>query len=143
VVKPALAFLSRPGFEKVNEDFMAAHRHYRSGEARDAIVAANRAFESTMKAVLTLRGWEFPDGARASDLVKILRTKGLFPEHLDEGLNTYIAMIKTGLPGLRNNAGGHGEAPGSPAVPDYLASYAIHLTAANILLVVNAHNAKA
>jgi hypothetical protein len=49
--------------------------------------------------------------------------------------------MKTGLPAVRNNAGGHGEDPGAPSVPDYLAAYAIHLTASNILLAAKAHSA--
>ncbi|HEV2545753.1 MAG TPA: hypothetical protein VGU20_00290 [Stellaceae bacterium] len=51
VVRPALALLAEPGFEKANEEFMTAHRHYREGKAKDAVVAANRAFESTLKAI--------------------------------------------------------------------------------------------
>jgi hypothetical protein len=47
-------------------------------------------------------------------------------------------MLKTGLPGVRNNAGGHGEAPDAPAVPPYIASYALHMTATNILMVMDA-----
>jgi hypothetical protein len=50
--------------------------------------------------------------------------------------------MKTGLPAVRNNAGGHGDAPGAAAVPRYIASYAIHLTAANIVLLMHAHNAR-
>ena len=48
-------------------------------------------------------------------------------------------MLKTGLPGVRNNAGGHGEAPDARAVPPpYIASYALYMTATNILMVMDA-----
>ena len=142
VVRPALALLAAPGFEKANEDFMAAHRHYREGNSKDAIVAANRAFESTLKAICAARKWAYDRGARASDLVTLVRTKGLFPHYLGAGMDTYIALLKTGLPGVRNEAGGHGDDPGAPAVPSYVASYAIHLTATTIVLLMNAHNNK-
>jgi hypothetical protein len=141
IVKPALALLGAPGFEKANEDFLTAHRHYRAGEIKDAIVAANRAFESTLKAIAKQNAWTYPDGARAGELVTALRNRGLFPQYLDDGLNTYIALLKTGLPGIRNNAGGHGAAPDTAAVENYMGAYAIHLTAANILLAVTANNA--
>ena len=141
IVKPVLAVLTDIGFEKANEDFMTAHRHYREGSTKDAIVAANRAFESTLKAICMARGWEYPKGARAGELVTAVRNAGLFPAHLGNGLDTYIALMKTGLPAVRNNAGGHGEDPGAPSVPDYLAAYAIHLTASNILLAAKAHSA--
>ena len=139
VVKPTLQLLLEPGFEKANEDFMTAHRHLRENKPKDAIVAANRAFEATLKAICKARGWTYPNGARASDLVTVVRKAGLFPGHLGAGLDTYISMLKTGLPNVRNNAGAHGDAPDAPAVQDHLATYAIHLTAANILLVVKAH----
>ncbi|MBU6445539.1 MAG: HEPN domain-containing protein, partial [Alphaproteobacteria bacterium] len=142
IVRPALQFLSGKGFEKANEEFMTAHRHYRAGEFKDAIVAANRAYEATLKAICDTRGWKYEKGARASDLVTLVRKSGLFPDYLDEGLNTYVAMMKTGLPGLRNNAGGHGESSKAPKVPSYLAAHAIHLTAANILLLIEAHKNK-
>ncbi len=69
VVKPALALLAQVGFDKANEEFMTAHRHYREDHAKDAVVAANRAFESTLKAICEEKGWTYPHGARASDLV--------------------------------------------------------------------------
>jgi len=138
IVKPALQFLTNPGFEKASEDFMTAHRHYRAGETKDAIVAAGRAFESTLKAICKKKKWKYPEGARAKDLISAVRNGGLFPDYLDEGLSSYIATLKTGLPGVRNNAGGHGSGPESPTVPAYLAAYTIHLTAANILLAISA-----
>ena len=142
MVKPVLQLLSVRGFEKASEDFLTAHRHYRAGEAQDAVVAANRAFESALKAICKARKWSYPEGARTKELVTAARNNGLFPEYLDDGLNTYVALLKTGLPGVRNNAGGHGSAPNAPSVPSYMAAYAIHLTAANIVLVISAHNAR-
>jgi hypothetical protein len=37
---------------------------------------------------------------------------------------------------VRNNTGGHGAAPADPAVTEELAAYAIHMTAANVVLAV-------
>jgi hypothetical protein len=47
-------------------------------------------------------------------------------------------MMKSGLPGIRNNSGGHGPAPSDAKVPDYIAAYAIHLSAANIVAAIEA-----
>jgi hypothetical protein len=63
---------------------------------------------------------------------------GLFPEWLDKGITAYVAMISTGLPAVRNHAGAHGTAPGAAPVGAHLARYALHLSAANILLVAEA-----
>jgi len=54
-----------------------------------------------------------------------------------------VAMISTGLPEVRNNAGPHGTAPDAEPVRAHLARYALHMSAANILLVVEAADTKA
>jgi hypothetical protein len=55
IIKPALVLLTAPEFSKANEDFMTAHRHYRANEFKDCVTAANRAFESMLKAIATRR----------------------------------------------------------------------------------------
>jgi AbiJ-like protein/uncharacterized protein DUF7014/HEPN domain-containing protein len=142
VTKPALAILRGAGFETANEDFMAAHRHYRSGENKDCIVACQRSVESALKTVCTLRKWKFEKGDRLPELIKLVRAKNLFPDYLDAGFDTFIAMLKTGLPGIRNNAGGHGAAPADRPVPGYVAAYALHMTATNIVLIAEANRSK-
>jgi hypothetical protein len=142
IVKPAIAALScNAAFKTANDEFMAAHKHYRDGANKDAVVAANRAFESTLKAICAVKGWTYESSARATDLIKVVRKHGLFPDYLDSAFDSYIAAMKSGLPGVRNEAGGHGGAPGDPQVPEYIAAYAIHLSAANIVLVIEAVNA--
>jgi AbiJ N-terminal domain 4 len=143
VVKPAIGLLtSDPSYKAASAEFMTAHQHYREGTNQDAVVAANRAFESTLKAICTKRGWPFDQGSRASDLVKTVRQHGLFPDHLGNAFDSYIAMMKSGLPGIRNNSGGHGPAPNDAKVPDYIAAYAIHLSAANIVVAIEAEKHK-
>ncbi|MGA3309436.1 MAG: hypothetical protein ABSD08_12590 [Xanthobacteraceae bacterium] len=143
VVKPALALLSDERFAAANEEFLTAHRHYREDRHKDCVVAANRAFETTLKTICRARGWAFDPGDRASELVTLVRNQGLLPPYLDRGLDTYVALLKTGLPGVRNSAGGHGDDPAAPPVPGYIAAHALHLTAANIVLLVEAFNQNA
>jgi hypothetical protein len=142
-VMPALALLTAAPFANANKEFMTAHRHYREGHYKDCVVAANRAFETTLKTICHERKWPFKSGDRASELVTIVRNQRLFSDYLDKGFDAYVAMLKTGLPGVRNNAGGHGEEPRALPVPDYIAAYALHLTATNIVLVVEAFNRQA
>jgi Domain of unknown function (DUF7014)/AbiJ N-terminal domain 4 len=140
-VRPALALLTEPGFEKANEEFMTAHRQYREGHHKESVVAANRAFETTLKTICTKRKWAFAAGDRVSELITVVRSNGLFPQYLDKGFDSYVAAMKTGLPGVRNNAGGHGDEPKAPPVPEYIAQYALHLAASNILLAMEAFKA--
>ena len=120
---------------------MKAHRHYRSGEMKDAITDANNAFESTLKAVCNQRGWSYQSGARASDLLKLVRRKGLLPEYLDKSFDQLAATLNSGLPQVRNNEGSHGQGATPQTTLDYVGAYALHLAAANILFIVEAHKA--
>ena len=141
VIKPALALLANDTFAAANAEFLTGHQHYREGRHKECVVAANRAFETTLKTICRERGWDFNPGDRASELVTLVRNRGLLPPYLDRGLDTYVALLKTGLPGVRNSAGGHGDEPAATPVPSYIAAHALHLTAANIVLLVEAFNA--
>jgi len=67
-VKPALQLLSGagPAFSGPLEEFLKAHEHHRKGDQKEAIINAAKAFESTLKAICTARGWAFdpPQGHR-------------------------------------------------------------------------------
>jgi hypothetical protein len=138
VVKPTLVLLSDPRFAGAQDEFLTAHAHYLAGEYEDAIVDANRAFESTMKAICESRGWEYAKGARASDLIKIIRRNRLLPDYLDNSFDQLIAILQSGLPQIRNEAGGHGQGSAPRQTPSYVAGYALHLAAAKIVLLVEA-----
>ncbi len=141
VVKPALRFLQHKGFEGPRDEFLQAFDHFRAREHRDAITDANNAFESTLKAICAKRRWQFDSNARASDLLKAVRDNGLFPTYLDNSFDQLIATLKSGLPEVRNNEGSHGQGAEMTETPAYVAAYAIHLAATNILFLAEAHKA--
>lgn len=138
VVKPALAILSDSRFKGAEEEFLEAHKQYRSGNSKDAVTGANRAFESAMKAVCDIKGWTFEKGARATDLIKVLRRNCLFPDYLDNAFDQLIATLSSGLPAVRNSGGGHGQGAVPRETPNYVAAYALHLAATNIVLLADA-----
>lgn len=135
VIKPALSLLMASEFAKANEDFMTAHRHYRTGEFKDCIVAANRAYESMLKAICGLEDWVYVRGDGAAQLVTIVKTKGLFTHDFDKSITAYVAMLKAGLPAVRNDAGGHGDGIAAAAVTAHIAQFALNLTASNVLFL--------
>ena len=139
VVKPALRFLNQFGFEGPREEFLAAQGHYRVGEMKDAITDVNNAFESTLKAICDQRGWNFEKGATASQLIKVVRDNGLLPEYLGKSFEQLAATLKSGLPSVRNEEGAHGQGSTPTKTKDFVASYAMHLAAANILFLGEAH----
>ena len=141
VVRPALRFLHQPGFEGPREEFLRAHACYRAGDTKDAVTNANNAFESTLKAICEQRRWKYPKGARASDLLKIVRDQGLLPDYLDNSFDQLAATLKSGLPKVRGEEGAHGQGAAPRKTPDHVAAYALHLAAAKIVFLVEAHRA--
>jgi len=140
VVKPTLFLLQNVIYEKPNEEYMLAHRHYRDGLFKDCITAANRSFESMLKCICENEKWKYQPSDRASDLITVVYKSGLFTHAFDKGLSSYVAMMKTGLPEIRNNAGAHGDGPESLAVTAHIARYALNLTAANLLFIAECYN---
>ena len=138
IVKPALKVLNGAKFEGAQEEFIEAHRHYRAGEFQQSIVSAGKAFESALKAVCAIKGWTYEKSARASDLLKIIRSKGLWPDYLDGSFDQLLATLASGLPKVRNDAGAHGQGPEPKRVPSYVAGYALHLCAAKMILLSEA-----
>ena len=141
VVRPALRLLGDPRFAGPQEEFLAAHAHLRAGEYKDVNVDALNAFESTMKVICDTKGWDYPKGARASDLLKVVRANGLLPDYLDASYDQLIATLKSGLPRVRSEEGAHGQGGEIKETPHYIAAYALHLTAAQIVLLAEAFRA--
>jgi hypothetical protein len=98
---PALVLLSDPRFAGADQEFRAAHDHLKAGEYKDCVVDALNALESTMKPICDAKGWKYDKGARASDLVKVLRREGLFPEFAEQSFDQLTATLKSGLPTVR------------------------------------------
>ena len=91
-----------------------------------------------MKVACEVKGWTYEKGARATDLIKVLRRNGLFPDYLDNSFDQLIATLSSGLPAVRNNDGGHGQGATPRETPSFVASYALHLTATNIVFIADA-----
>lgn len=140
-VKPALSLLNDSNFSGPQDEFLRAHAHLRAGEYQDAIVDANNAFESTMKAICNLRRWTYDEKATAKDLNNIMFDKALIPVYLTSHFDHLRLVLEAGLPTVRNKTSTHGQGSVPVAIPEYLAAYAMHLAAANIVLLVEAYKA--
>ena len=139
IIRPALRYLYQQGFEGPRDEFLKAHTHYRNGEMKNAIIDSNNAFESTLKVICDQRGWKYPNGVRASDLIGIVRKNGLLPTYLERSFDQLAATLKSGLPKVRGEEGAHGQGAAPRKTPRYVAAYALHLAAAKILFLVEAH----
>jgi hypothetical protein len=134
--------MQNAGFTGPEDEFMRAHKHYREGNYKEALNEALKAFESTLKAICVARKWPYDKNKdTASRLVEIVLREGLVPSYLDSALGGLRALLTSTVPTARNRESGHGQGPEPLTVPAHLAAYALHATAANIVFLVEAHNA--
>lgn len=134
MARPALNLLRGEEFKKANEEFYRAHKHYKDEYYENCVTDANKSFESVMKAVCGRRGWDYKSSAKASDLINILREK-LFPN--DDRFKS-VGKTLNGLSLVRNDFGAHGSEPQAKETSSFVARYALHLTATNILFLMQA-----
>jgi hypothetical protein len=97
--------------------------------------------ENVLKVICDARGWTYEKGDTVERLLAVVRREGLFPDYLGGYFDNLIGAMKAGVPKIRDRQGGHGAAPGDDPVPDHIAAFALHLTAANIVMLVKAHRA--
>lgn len=139
IVVPGLALLSDPRFKGAQEEFLNAHRHFREQRYKEAVADALKAFESTMKTILDQLGWPYSkDKDTAKALLKILFEKHLIPSMLQNEFTQLHGLLETGLLTVRNRTSGHGQGAEPVVLPKYVAEYALHLAAANIVFLVHA-----
>ncbi len=141
-VKPAITLLQDAAFQGPAEEFLEAHKYYRQGDYKNAIVLALKAFESTMKAICDARQWVYPSTATAKELITLVLQEELIPAYLLNQFHGLRMVLEAGLPTVRNKTSGHGQGATPVIIPDYLAAYALHLAASNIVLLVEAHKVK-
>jgi uncharacterized protein DUF7014/AbiJ-like protein len=141
IVKPALSLLGANGFEGPADEFIRAFDHYRHGRNKEAVAEALKSFESTMKSICAARNWKHSSVATAKQLMDILFDKGLIPTMLESHFRSLRAAMESGLPTLRNKTSGHGQGPSPVELPNHFVAYALHLTAANIVFLVEAQRA--
>ena len=139
VMKPTLIFLSDPIYKGANEEFLKAHEHYRERRYKECLNECLKAFESCLKTICKKRGWTYDDKkATAKDLIKIVFDNGLIPSFMQSHFSALKSTLESGLLTVRNRQSGHGQGSTQIIVPEYIAAYALHLTASNILLLVKA-----
>lgn len=142
VVCQALHLLSTEGFEGAENEFLSAHKHLRAGRIKEAMQDALKAFESTMRTIVARLKWTVDKNATAKPLLDAVFENELIPASLQSHLTALRTTLESGLPTVRNRLAGHGQGETIVLVPTYVASYCVHLAASNIVLLVEAFQAK-
>ena len=142
VVKPAIKLLAEEDFSGALNEFTTAHRLYRTGDYKQAIVEALKSFESTMKAICKRKHWNYNETDPASKLINILFENEFIPAYMQSHFTALRACLESGLPTLRNKTSGHGQGEEVVAIPEHYAEYAINLAATNIVFLVRTYKNK-
>ena len=138
VVKPALRLLNQKHFAGAQQEFLKAHEHYRHGNSKEALNECLKAFESLMKSICDKRSWTYPPNATAKNLIQVCLDNDLIPTFWQQHFTSLRSMLESSVPTGRNKLGGHGQGTSTTVVPDYLAAYMLHMTAACIVFLAEA-----
>jgi hypothetical protein len=130
VLRPAADLLHVAGFDGPLKEFSEARSALVDGNNRDAIVAANNALESTIKALLGVKR-EKP-GRLIARLVK----SGLIPSHYDGFLDSLDKILYTVLVERSEPGRAHGSGKQPEDVPRPYAELAIHLVGVLIVFLL-------
>ena len=141
VVKPAITLLSQRDdeYKGAIDEFLKAHNHYRKGRNEAAAIECSKAFESVMRSICDLRGWEYNrDNATAGRLIDVCLRHELVPNELQSELTGLPAVLK-GVATIRNKKAAHGKGKDTEPLLRHLVAYALHMTAATIVFLAEAH----
>lgn len=138
LVVPALNLLSDKRFVGANEEFRKAHAEFRAGDFEDSIHDCCNAFESVLKVILDGKGWPYESTDSAKKLLDVAFENSLIPSHMQSSFTGLRTILESGVPTVRNKNAGHGSGAQVRNIPEYIAAFQIHQTAAAILLLVEA-----
>jgi hypothetical protein len=97
-----------------------------------------KALESTIKAICDKRKWPYDPKDTAKKLIGVVFTQGLVPQFMQSHFAGLRSTLEAGVPAVRNKLGGHGQGMVPTSVPEFIVSYALHLTAAAIVFLAKA-----
>lgn len=137
VVKPVLALLkTNKLYQGANQEFLKAHEHYRHKRHKECLVEALKSIESLMKGICEDNNWEYKENDPAKKLINVCLEKELVPSYLQNQFSSLRILLESGVPTIRNKEGGHGQGAEITSVPEHFASYTLHLTATNLLFLM-------
>lgn len=141
VVKPVLKLLNKSMYKGAQDEFLKAHENYRHGDYGNVLSECLKAFESTMLTICDNQGWEYDKKATANTLVNICMDNNLIPDFWQSHFNSLKSLLTSSIATPRNKLGSHGKGNNEKVIPEYLASYILHMTASTILFLAKAEQA--
>jgi hypothetical protein len=99
-----------------------------------------------MKSICCERGWDINDKGKnitkdacAKRLIETCFEKGLIPDFWQQSFTSLRSLLESSVPAGRNKVSGHGQGMEKTEIPDYLASYILHMTASCLVFLGRAN----
>jgi hypothetical protein len=136
ITLPVVKLLWKAPFKNANEEYLKALEHYRHERNKECLNECLKAFESTIKIICTKKGWSFNPTDTAKKLIAVCFANNLVPSYLQNQFASLQGLIESGIPTIRNKVGGHGQGQNATHADNELTRYALNLTGANIIFLV-------
>lgn len=136
IVKPTISLLWNNKFHGANEEYLKAHEHYRHGRNKECLTECLKAFESAMKIICSEKKWVYNQTDTSKKLIQICFTNGLVPSFTQNQFTSLQNLLESGIPTIRNKLSGHGQGQIPQKVDNEMTRYALNLTGANIIFLV-------
>jgi len=135
VIKRTISLLYSNNFKGPLEEFEKALEFYLKKDYGSAIGEANKAYESTMKAILTKLNIAYSESDTASKLLKQLYDNNVIYSQTESFTNNLNEVLK-GLPAIRNKQSGHSQGLDPKKVHKSYAEFALHLCGSFIVFLI-------
>ena len=135
ITKPAINILQSKHLNGAREEFLNAHEHYRNRKYKESITDCAKSLESTLKAICVKRKWNALPNATAKSLLETCFANKLIPDYMKSHFTALQSVLESGVPTIRNKASAHGQGVTPKEVPDHLAAFVLHQTAAAIIFL--------
>ena len=135
ITKPAIHILQSKHLNGAREEFLNAHEHYRNRKYKESITDCAKSLDSTLKAICAKRRWNASPNATAKSLLETCFANKLIPDYMKSHFTALQSVLESGVPTIRNKASAHGQGVTPKEVPDHLAAFVLHQTAAAIIFL--------
>ena len=138
-IKKTLTLLHDVEFKGSLQEFESALDEYRNGRYDNVILKANKAFESTLKAILTKKRIPFVEkNDRITTLIqKLFESPQFIDPALKDAFNKVRGILESGLPTIRNQPGvAHGQGLDPKSIEKSYSEIALHLAGTYIVFLI-------
>lgn len=135
--EPAIQLLDCARYAGAADEFSRAHGLFRERKFDTAIIYACKAYESLLKTIFQIHGWELPEKQTVHGLIGSCISNGLLDGYWDQHLTHLRGMLQSSAVSPRNNEAAHGQGHEPREVPEHLAAFVLHVTASTLLFLSN------